>query len=215
MRTKVLLSLAAFAVSALAAYAQSNVYSVNIVGYVNQPTTAGQLHLVQNPLDNGTNTLNTVLAGAPANSAAYVWNGSGYTPSFVGAKTGVWGPDLAIPTGTGFFFVPAANRTNTYVGEVLAGPGETLTNALAGGVLDLTGALIPYATTNHATDANFGLVGAPANSALYKWNGTGYTPSFVGAKTGTWSPAVGIAVGESFFIQPAAAFNWKQSLPSN
>ncbi len=195
MRTKVLLSLAAFAVSAFAAYAQSNVYSVNIVGYVNQVTAGGQFHLIQNPLDNnGSNTLNAVLAGAPAGSEAYVWNGSAYDLSVVGAKTGIWGPDLGIPTGTGLFFKPAANRTNTYVGEVLAAPGETLTNALAGGVFDLTGGLIPYATTNHATDSNFGLVGAPANSEMYKWNGASYDLSIVGAKTGTWGPGLPIAV---------------------
>ena len=214
MRTKALLGVAAaFAAGALTVSAQ--VYSVNIVGYVNQATTGGQLHLVQNPLDNGTNTLNSVLAGSPAGSEAYVWNGSGYTPSLVGAKTGVWSPDTAIPTGVGFFFRPSANRTNTYVGQVLAGPGESVTNSLANGVLDLTGSLLPLATTNHSTDAAFGLTGAPAGSALYKWNGSGYTPSLVGAKSGTWSPGVSIAVGESVFIQPAGAFDWTQTLPAN
>jgi hypothetical protein len=210
MRTKALLSVAA----ALAAItAQAQVYSVNIVGYVNQATTGGQFHLVQNPLDNGTNTLNSVLPGSPANSQAYVWNGTAYDLAQVGAKTGVWSPDLAIPTGTGFFFKPAANKTNTYVGEVLAAPGETLTNSLTGGIFDLTGALIPYATTNHATDATFGLVGAPANSQLYKWTGTAYSLSSVGAKTGTWSPGLPIVVGEAVFIKPASNFDWKQTLP--
>jgi transcription elongation factor len=217
MRTKVLLSLAAFAASALAAYAQSNVYSVNIVGYVNQTNVAGNFSLIHNPLDDGAgNRLTNVLKGALAGSEAYVWNGSGYSVFSVGAKTGTWNGDTALPPGTGLFVKPAtAALPVTYVGEVVAGPGETVTNALTGGTFDLTGALIPYATTNHATDAKFGLVGAAAGSELYKWTGLGYAVSSVGAKTGTWSPGLQISVGEAFFIKPAANFDWKQTLPAN
>jgi hypothetical protein len=169
--------------------------------------------LIQNPLDDGTNTLNSVLTGAPANSEAWVWNGSGYTPAVVGSKTGTWGPDASIPTGVGFFYRPAANFTNTYVGEVLAGPGESLTNGLTGGQLDLTGALLPYATASIATDSTYGLAGAPANSELWKWNGSGYTPAVVGSKTGTWGPDLPMDVAESFFIRTTADFDWVQSLP--
>jgi hypothetical protein len=214
MRTKALFSAAA-ALAVGVATAQAQVYSVNIVGYVNQASTGGAFTLIQNPLDDGTNTLESVLGGSPAGSQAWVWNGAGYTPASVGAKTGVWSPDAAVPTGVGFFFKPAADVTNTYVGEVIAAPGESVTNDLTGGQIDLTGSLLPYATASLATDTNFGLSAAPAGSLLWKWNGTGYTPASVGAKTGTWSPDVAFDVAESFFINASSDYSWVQTLPAN
>jgi hypothetical protein len=195
--------------------AQAQVYSVNIVGYVNKAATSGALHLVENPLVSTNDTLNSVLAGSPATSQAWVWNGAGYTPSSVGAKSGVWSPDVAIPTGTGFFYKPAGNITNTFVGEVIVGPGQSATNSLSAGVLDLTGALIPVATTSIATDASYGLTTAPATSQLWKWNGVGYTPTSVGAKSGVWSPDVSVSVGEAVFIKAPSSFDWVQTLPAN
>jgi hypothetical protein len=214
MRTKALFSAAAaLAVGALTAQAQ--VYSVNIVGYVNQATPGGAFNLVQNPLDDGTNTLSTVLAGAPNTSQAFVWNGAGYDLASVGAKSGVWGPDLAVPTGVGFFFKPAADFTNTYVGEVVAAPGESVTNSLTGGQIDLTGSLLPYGTASIATDTNFGLAGAPAGSQLFKWNGAAYDISSVGAKSGVWGPDRAIDVAESVFLNTSSDFDWVQTLPAN
>jgi hypothetical protein len=207
MRTKVLLSLAAFAVSAFAAYAQSNVYSVNIVGFVNQPLVAGQLKLVHNPLDNGTNTLQSVYGALPSGSQAFVWNGSGYTPSSRGKA--VWNPDLSIPTGTGLFISSPTAQTNTYVGEVVAGPGESVTNSLTG-ALTATGSLLPYAGTLNSTNG-LGLAGAPSGSILYQWTGTGYTPTSRGKAV--WNPDLSIGVGEGVFIQ--STYNWVQSLPAN
>jgi hypothetical protein len=194
---------------------QTGAYSVNIVGYVNVSTTGGKLHLLNNPLDDGSNTLNSAMTGAPTGSEAYVWNGAGYTPAAVGAKTGVWSPDASIPTGVGFFFKPSANFTNTFVGEVLAGPGECVTNKLAGGLVDLTGSLLPYATASIATDSIFALNNAPPGSKLFKWDFAGqtYIPAGVGAKTGAWSPDLGMDVAEGFFIIPSSGFKWIQCLP--
>jgi hypothetical protein len=207
MRTKVLLSLAAFAVSAFAAYAQSNVYSVNIVGFVNQPLVAGQLKLVHNPLDNGTNTMNSVYSALPSGSAAYVWNGAGYSTAT--KPKAVWSPDLPVPTGTGLFISSPSAVTNTYVGEVLAGPGESTTNVLTG-VLTATGALLPYAGTLNSTNG-LGLVGAPSGSVLYQYNGAGYNTAT--KPKAIWSPDLSIGVGEAVFIQ--STYNWVQSLPAN
>lgn len=212
MRTKALFSAAAaLAVGAITAQAQ--VYSVNIVGYVNQDAVGGNFNLIQNPLDNGTNTLESVLGGSPAGSVAFVWNGAGYDAASVGAKSGVWAPDLSIPTGVGMFFKPTANHSTTYVGEVVAGPGESVTNSLAGGAFDLTGSLLPLGTASIATDTAYGLTGAPAGSTIFKWNGGGYDAASVGAKSGLWAPDLGMDVAESFFIKPAASFDWVQQLP--
>jgi hypothetical protein len=209
MRTKnLLLSAAALAAGIVSASAQSNVYSVNIVGYVNKPLAPNQLELVQNPLDNGTNTLNSTLGGLASGSQAYVWNGSGYT--FASKPKAVWSPDLAVPTGLGFFVRRSGNvGTNTFVGEVVVDSGKSVTNVLAANVTTLVGSALPVAGTLNGT--NLGLAAAPSGSVIYKWNGAGYT--FSSKPKAVWSPDLTINVGEGFFIKPAATFNWVQALP--
>jgi hypothetical protein len=209
MRTKnLLLSAAALAAGIVSSSAQSNVYSVNIVGYVNKPLATNQLELIQNPLDNGTNTLNSTLGSLGTGSQAYVWNGSGY--SFASKPKAVWSPDLAVPTGLGFFVRRAgAVGTNTFVGEVVADSGKSVTNVLAANVTTLVGSLLPVAGTLNGT--NLGLATAPTGSVIYKWNGSGYT--FSSKPKAVWSPDLTISVGEGFFIKPTANFNWVQSLP--
>ena len=61
MRTKTLILAAALTAAGLASsLAQSNVYSLNVVGYVNKTLTGGSLFsVVNNPL----NTTNNTLAG--------------------------------------------------------------------------------------------------------------------------------------------------------
>src|SRR5436309_353228 len=59
MRTKVLLGLAVLAAGAATSMAQSNVYSLNIVGYCNVPVKGGYSFL-SNPLDNGNNSATTL-----------------------------------------------------------------------------------------------------------------------------------------------------------
>jgi hypothetical protein len=190
--------------------AQSNVYSVNIVGYVNKTLATNALEMIQNPLDDGTNTLNSALFNLAPGSVAYVWNGSGYTPASR-VKAG-WNPDLSIPTGLGLFVRrQGAAGTNTFVGEVIVNVGGSASNGLAANVTTLVGSMIPYADTLNGT--NLGLASAPNGSSLYQWNGSGYTPSSK-TKAG-WNPNLSIAVGESFFIRPSSNFTWVQTLPAN
>jgi hypothetical protein len=111
------------------------------------------------------------------------------------------------------FFVQRAGAvgTNTFVGQVLAGPGQSVTNQLVGGVLTLTGSKLPYADTLNGT--NLGLNSAPSGSVVYKWNGAGYTPS--SKPKAVWSPDLSISVGEAFFVQTPSGFTWVQSIPAN
>jgi hypothetical protein len=207
MRTKtLLLSAAALAAGLCSSVAQSNVYSVNVVGYVNQPMAAGALICVANPLDNGTNDLNSALAAVPAKSTAQIWNGSGFTPSVKGTT---WSPNFSIPPGVGFFVNSKSSVTNTYVGNVLANVGASVTNALPANVLVLVGSQLPYA--GDLNDTNLAL-NLPAKSTAQIWNGSGYTPSVRGT---SWSPALPIAVGQGFFLNSKAAYNWVQTLPAN
>jgi hypothetical protein len=211
MRTKtILLSAAALVAGLASSMAQSNVYSVNIVGYANKTLATNALELIQNPLDNGTNTLNSTLGSLQPGSIAYVWNGSGYTIATRGKA--VWGPDLSIPTGLGLFVRRLGSTgTNTFVGEVVANVGQSVTNPLAANVTTLTGSLLPYASTLNGT--NLGLAGAPNGSVIYQWNGGGYTIATRGKAV--WGPDLTIGVGEGFFIRPSSNFNWVQTLPAN
>src|SRR5215472_13564848 len=98
MRTKALLCAAAMAAGALTTMAQSNVYSLNVVGYVNYPfNVAGNYYLVSNPLDNTNSDLNAIIPVAPAGSQVQTWNVAiqdfdAAIPTYNGV-THVWVPD--------------------------------------------------------------------------------------------------------------------------
>jgi hypothetical protein len=82
MRTKTILLTAALVAAGVASsMAQSsNVYSLNVVGYVNVPINPNY-NLVAQQLDvgDGINSINTVLTnGTPDGTLAYQWNGAGY-----------------------------------------------------------------------------------------------------------------------------------------
>jgi hypothetical protein len=206
MRTKtLLLTAAALAAGFATSMAQSNVYSVNVVGYVNQVYPAGSLVAVANPLDGGTNDLDTLLAGVPNKSTAQFWTGSGFTSSL---KSGTWSPNTVIPPGVGFFVNAKTSYTNTFVGQVVAAPGASVTNSLPAGELVLVGSMIPYAGDLNDTNLNLNL---PNKSTAQIWDGTGYQSSL---KSGTWSPAYQINVGQGFFLNSKSAYDWVQTLPA-
>jgi hypothetical protein len=143
----------------------------------------------------------------PAKSSAQFWTGSGFTPSTKGAT---WIPDVPIPPGTGFFVNSKTAYTNTYVGQLAANSGESITNALPEGQLVLVGSMLPYAGTMNTPE--LGLLDVPAKSTAQFWTGSGYTPSSKGA---TWSPDLSVAVGQGFFLNSKTATNWVQTAPAN
>jgi len=213
MRTRTLLLSAAVIAAGLASsQAQSNVFSANIVGYVNQVWPAGQLVCVANPLSAPTNDLNGVLAGIPNKSSAQFWNGSGFTPSAL--ASGSWTPNLPIPPGVGFFVNSKTAFTNTWVGNVLVGFGQNSSNALPAGVLVLVGSQLPFAPAD-LNDTNLNLVGLPNKSSIQMWNGTSFVPSALSG--GAWTPAAPVPTtpAQGFFVNAKTATNWIQSLPAN
>ena len=126
MRTKALLGLAALAVSAATCVAQSNVYSLNIVGYVNVDIKAG-VNLISNPLkpSNGNNNITNTIVGLPDTAEGaeiYKWGGTGWSsdiPSWV-AGFG-WFPDVSMNLGESFFLKSPVATKITFVGEVQTG----------------------------------------------------------------------------------------------
>jgi hypothetical protein len=207
MRTKtLLLSAAALAAGLTSTIAQSNVYSANVVGYVNVTNAANQYVMLANPLDNGTNDLTSLLASAPNGATALVFQGGALQQS---SKTkGVWSQNLIVPPGTGFFLKSPANGTNTFVGNV-AGPSNSI--PAQANITLLVGSPIPFSGTLSDQGTNtMNLNVLPNGSIIYTLvNGSLQQSS----KTkGVWTQNFAITPGEGFYLKSAADTNVIQTL---
>jgi hypothetical protein len=153
MRTKALL-IAAAALAATVISTEAQVYSQNIVGYVNQPLGAGYT-TIATPLDISAGNLLTNIFVNPQDGNGYgpydlnqifTWNGAGYTIYTIDSywSTGVGNPSdsAAVPTptlnpGLLYYFLRTGNnpdfksaQTNTVVGTVHVGGPGTATNVV-------------------------------------------------------------------------------------
>jgi hypothetical protein len=229
MRTKtMLLTAACVAAGALSSMAQ-NVYSVNVVGYINVTAPPGY-SLLGNQLTTTDTTIVGVLgsANAPATLQncqvlTYVANPPGYTQDIYDVPSGGWVDYVTgtvsgrtLPAGSGFFFYNAntTNITLTLVGTV---PQGTNTTALAPGY-NMLSTVVPVAQALESTN------GFPnVNSMLYLTYSVtagvpGYTQllddiqdslGWVDYTTGTPTEPVP-AVGQGYFIYNplTSATNW-------
>jgi hypothetical protein len=187
--------------------AQAQVYSVNIVGYVNQVLPAGTQVAVANPLDNGTNDLDSVFGALDKGSSANFWTGSGFSAATKGADA--WTPNNATPVGSGLFINSKTAVTNTYVGQLVVNSGDSVTNALPAGAQVLVGSAIPYAGTINSPE--IGLLALDKGSIANFWTGSGYSAATKGADS--WTPDTAISVGDGFFINSKTAVDWVQVAP--
>jgi len=197
MRIKALLCAAALAAGAATSMAQSNVYSLNIVGYVNVVITNG-FNLIANPLDNGTNDLNSLFPNAGFGDAVYAYNNQ--TKAFSSSTyLGSWSPNLVSAPGGGLFYQAGGVSTNTFVGNVMTG---NLTNKVYNG-FNIVSSQVPQSATLETLNypAGFG------DSAFFFRGGTYVSSSFLG----TWSPDLSPAVGEAFWVQTGADVNWTRT----
>jgi len=204
-----------------------NVYSLNVVGYINIPLVEG-FQLIANQLDfDGTGTNNTpanVLgASLPVNSSVFTWNGATYSESsYVAPKGGgtpAWNNAISLSPGQGAWLsIPKGGLTGslsasnlTTVGQVNQG---TLVNnyvAPAGG-FSLVSSMVPIAGGLQTV-----LMYTPqVKDAVYQWNAPAQayfaSKSFVTPKGGgaaAWSPSEpAIAVGEGFWLDSVAKATW-------
>jgi hypothetical protein len=201
MRTKTaLLTAAALAAGVVASMAQ-NVYSVNVVGYVNKVIAPG-FQMIANPLNAGTNTLANVIPNPPNGANFLRWNGSSFdTYTFF---FGAWdNPDATLAPGEGGFINTDTQFTNTFVGEVMQG---SLSNAIPAG-FSIVSSQVPQ--SGNVDD--LGLTDDLANGAnLLKWTGNGYDTYTL--FFGSWDPSTPtIDVGESVFINTDTATAWTRS----
>jgi hypothetical protein len=230
MRTKTLLLAAALSAAGLAtSLAQSNVYSLNVVGYINI-TATNDLILLANQLDlDGTgvnNTLESVLGsgqgGTPYPNNTRVFGFNANNGQYVQALNvaGVWiagaGKEFvrtnSMQPGQGFFFskpVGGAGPTQlTLVGNVLQGQ---LVNTPFVGV-SLTSSKVPQAG-GVETVLGLSLPNVATAQNTYRFNaGTGaYQQNLKinGAWAGGLEPSMN--VGESFFLRAAANAAWTRN----
>jgi hypothetical protein len=218
MRTKSLLAAAAIiAAGALSAAAQSNVYSLNIVGYVNVGITNGKLALISSPLkpSNGDyNITNTVKLQDPGSdlTTMFKWNkGTASWDPYTWIDTFGWFPDVNVDLGEGFFIQPTLTQTITFVGEVQTG---TSTNVISGALSLLANknpvaGPAPGGAVGHDLDTIF-----TWDSGANSWIPTTYVDTygwFDGVSAETNGPS--LKVGEGFFYQnTGGTLNWITTL---
>jgi hypothetical protein len=234
MRTKTLLGLAALAVSAATVVAADNVYSLNVVGYVNVPipekTVGNGFYIACNPLQvndavNGNNALNSVIpvTSVPQGTTLFRWDVT--LQSFDTATAGqddngnpAWDRTWTLAPGEGFWVqnLGATGFNITFVGEVLQGPQN---NPIPAG-FTLKGSQVPQAA--ELVDVlQFPAVNS--GTSIYLWTpGVGYSqcdrvpddngnPSWstlypVGATAG-----VTPAVGQGFWVNQTTATTWART----
>jgi hypothetical protein len=231
MRTKALLGLAALAASALGASA-ANVYSLNVVGYINVPLSE-KFNVIGLQLDLDGTGLNNVVSGVfssnlPVNSKVYTYNGASFGSASVysagkGGGPPSWVGDQPLNPGqAAFVSIPVgayggAASNVTVVGNVLQG---SLANQFlpAGGGFGFVSSKVPLSGTLQTN-----LLYTPqTGDKVYKWNLAGQTwgSAYIyaagkGGGPSSWVPQdPPVAIAEGFWLDatnaPSAA-HWTQN----
>jgi hypothetical protein len=207
MRTKALL-LGAMIGAASLVTSMAQVYSVNIVGYVNTTIPHG-FSIVCNPLNaTGGNTIVNVMPVPPVGVSIYKFrNATGdYSQNDFDTGFGEWGdPTMTVSPGEGLFvFNAGTNFTWTFVGEV---PTGTQTITLPQG-FNLIASIIPQ--TGHIS-SDLGYI--PTGDIVYKFrNATSdYETYTYDTGFGEWDVEPEIAVGEGFFLWRGTAGSWTRT----
>jgi hypothetical protein len=198
MRTKTLLGLAALAAGAATAVAQSNVYSLNVVGYINVTAPANQLVMIANQLNTTNNTIGSLIPTGPPGAQLYTYNG-GYSAYTFDDVDLVWLPNgnATLNPGEGCFYKSPLATTLTFVGEVLQG---SRTNTLPINLLAMRSSIVPQ-QGKITTDL---LAPGEPGDQLYRYAG-GYTAFTFDDVDLVWLPSEPtINVAEAFFYKKAA-----------
>ncbi len=199
MRTiKALVCTAALAAGIATSMAQSNVYSLNVVGYYNVPIPAGQYVMIANQLNTTNNTIASLFPNGPVGANFLKWSGGWTAYSFDDLEM-AWLPDgnaTLNPGEAGLFKAPAAT-TLTFVGEVLQGALSTAINPA--GVYLARSSMVPQAG---ALAADLKFPSEPGDNAL-KWS-NGWTAYTFDDLEMTWLPSEPMfGVGEGMLIKKA------------
>jgi hypothetical protein len=186
MRTKALLLGAVIGALTLAT-SNAQVYSVNIVGYVNVTIPAGPaFKMIQNPLDckvAGGNTIANIWATPPNAVTIYQWDPTTVPPRYkinnYDVDFGWDNPDTLYAPGEGFFVynpVGAPSFNVTFVGDVMT--GDLSLPVYTG--FTMAGSKVPQAGLMQS-ELNY--VPGPEAESIYFWDPTAVPPRY---KITTW-----------------------------
>jgi hypothetical protein len=198
MRTKALIVAAALAAGLASSMAQ-NVYSLNVVGYVNLNLVQGW-NLVANQLDaDGYGTNNTLASvfgdNMPINTQVFKFSGGAWGESDLYAGVWVAGGTMTVNPGEGVFISCPEAKTVTVVGNVMQG---NLSTTVPNGY-SVASSQVPQAG-GLSTVMGYDVA---ANDQLFFWNKAtqGYDTSALYLGGGLWVPEEPtVAVGDAFFI---------------
>jgi len=223
------LAIAAATLAVGAITSQAQVYSQNIVGYVNQAFPPSKYVLVTTPMDTGNNVITNIIQGVPGGSLLQIWSGGGFnsyqykgTPKhWINLLDNTTNDNYVLSPGVGYFLESGGvvGFTNTYSGQIVVNSGSAATNALTTG-LQPVGSKVPFSDviTNGAT-VNLQVGGGTTiqiwnvgsqNYTSYQWKNAQH--SFQNLSTLVYTNPV-INVGQGFFISPNVATNWIQTSP--
>jgi len=201
MRTIKALVCAAVLVAGIAtSMAQSNVYSLNVVGYYNVPCAAGQLTLIANQLNTTNNTIGALFPNGPSGSTFYKYAG-GWSAYNFDPDDLTWYPDSAatLNLGEGGFFQAGSATTLTFVGEVAQGALSTPLPAI--GTLGVRSSQVPQAGL---ITTDLGFPGQPGDTAFKYaggWSAFNFDPDDL-----TWYPnEPTFGVGEAIMVNKGGA----------
>jgi hypothetical protein len=226
MRTKVLICAAALAASLASSMAQ-NVYSLNVVGYVNVTVPASQNAVIANPLDatmggtvaggNDITNLFSIASGNIANgSLIYSYNPAtaNWNPSIRFSTLGnKWASNFTMPPGNACYYFNNSASTPTvitFVGQVPQGHYTASTigagqNALLGSPIPIGGDITNSTTAVGLVPSNGDLL-YTFNPATVAWNAS----SRFSTLNHKWSVdyAINPAQGFFYFNNAATANTW-------
>ena len=220
MRTKALFAAAAILAAGFASsMAQSNVYSLNVVGYVNVVLKGGgKYNMIANPLKNSNNSITNLFKGANMagqdGSLVFTWNANAtdfgaVIPQYSTDLNG-WTDNINLAPGQGFYYVNAGGSdiTNTFVGEVIQG---SYTNPIVGsGAYNLIGSSAPIGGS--FTNSIGGLPGNDGD-VVFTWDANatdfgGVIPQYSTDLNG-WDNNVNVGVGEAlFYVRAGSGVQW-------
>jgi len=190
--------------------APAQVYSQNVVGYVNRQFNQGN-NLFENPLENSPDNLTNLFhQPVPNGTTISVWDASqsafNTTSEYLG---GAWTLNLLLAPGTGALLNAPSPFMNTFVGYVLNHDGTGLTNAFGlttpspfagpNGTY-LLGDMTPIADTG--TDIFLNILGRLPNVGEQVTTLSG-TSSYLG--NGNWDNVPTLAVGDAAFFTVESA----------
>lgn len=222
MRTKTLL-LAAAALVGGAIASSAQVYSANVVGYINITVKHG-FNLIANQLTNGNNSVNVVLANLPASLDGATLQGWDFAhQTFTQADTyfdgagwvdGDFNPSTTVVRpGNGYFLNnPGPQATITLIGEVPQGSSTTAVQGPGFGFYASVPPVVSGFSTNgfparaDMTYQTFDATTQNFSQALTYFDGTGWADG----DFNIIDPAP--AVGQGFLISnPTTSANWVRS----